>query len=62
LERYFIVPDAVDFVRTNKFYAIGNGLVFVSLLFIPLLGALVAVPLGAAAGTIGVVERQSTFV
>lgn len=62
MERYFIVPDAVDFVRENKFYAIGNGLVFVSLLFIPLLGAMIAVPLGAGAATIGVVERRESFV
>ena len=58
MERYFTIPEAVEFVRSNKFYAIGNGIVFIFLLFIPVLGALLAVPLGAAAATIGVVERS----
>ncbi len=58
MERYFTIPEAVSFTRSHKMYALGNGLIFIGLLFIPLLGALVAVPLGAAAGTIGVVERS----
>lgn len=57
MERYFSVPEAADFVRQNRVYALGNGIVFVALLLIPVAGAVVAVPLGAAAATIGVVER-----
>lgn len=57
MERYFSVPDAVDFVREHKIYALGNGIVFVGLLLIPIVGAVIAVPLGAAAATLGVVDR-----
>ena len=58
MERYYRLPEAVRFVRSHKLYAIGNGLIFIGLLFIPFLGALIAVPLGAAAGTLGVLDRE----
>ncbi len=58
MERYFSIPDSVEFVRQNKIYALGNGIVFVGLLLIPVVGAVIAVPLGAASATIGVVNRS----
>ena len=42
MERYFSVPEAVSFVRDHKLYALGNGIVFVGLLLIPIVGAVVA--------------------
>jgi len=57
LERYFNVRESVAFVRDHKVYTLGNGIVFIGLLLIPVIGAVIAVPLGTAAATIGVVER-----
>ncbi|HMQ49427.1 MAG TPA: EI24 domain-containing protein [Saprospiraceae bacterium] len=60
LERHFRVRDSVRFVRRYKGLAIGNGTVFLLLLFTGI-GFLVALPLGTVAATVESVKRVSSF-
>lgn len=57
LERHFNMRDSIRFVRANRGLAIGNGLVFIFMLMIPVLGLLVAPTLAVIAATIGVMEN-----
>lgn len=56
LERYFNVRGSIQYVRKNRWVALGNGAVFI-LLLLTGIGFLFAPPLGAAAGTIVVSKR-----
>jgi CysZ protein len=56
LERRFPVRESVRFMHDHRFYAIGNGLVFVFLLM-TVVGFLFALPLGTAAGAVVVLEK-----
>ncbi|MFQ3238743.1 MAG: CysZ protein [Olleya marilimosa] len=57
LERHFNYKDSVKFVRANRGLAIGNGLVFILFLFIPIIGVILVLPLSVTAGTISTVKR-----
>jgi len=52
LERYFSYKDSVNFIRKHRGIAIGNGIVFVLILFIPVVGIIIVLPLSAVAATI----------
>lgn len=56
LERHFRVRDSVRFVRNNRLLAIGNGTVYILLLFTGI-GFLFALPLGVIAATVETVKR-----
>lgn len=56
LERHFGYRDSVRFVGRHKAVALGNGIVFMLLLF-TFVGFLVALPLGTIAATIDVIKR-----
>lgn len=56
LERHFSVKQSVGFMRSNRWSAVGNGLVFLGLL-ITVVGVLVAPVLGTIAATIEGVEK-----
>lgn len=56
LERNFRVRGSVAFVRRHRWVAIGNGAVFMLLLFTGI-GFLFALPLGTIAGTVAVSRR-----
>ncbi len=56
-ERHFNVKESIRFARSNKGLAIGSGLVYLGLLFIPIIGLLLAPPLSTIASTIGTVEK-----
>ncbi len=58
LERHYNMKDSVRFVRANRGLAIGNGIVFLFMLMIPILGLLIAPPLAVVAATVGVVENM----
>jgi CysZ protein len=58
LERYFRVNDSVRFVQSNRGIAIGNGSIFLLLLFSGI-GFLLALPLGTIAATISTHQRMS---
>ncbi len=57
LERHFKVKGSIQFTRANRGFAIGNGLVYLGLLFIPIIGLLIAPPLATVASTLGTIER-----
>ena len=51
LERYFSYKESVAFVRRNRGIAIGNGIVFMSILLIPIVGILIVLPVSVVAST-----------
>lgn len=57
LERRYNVRQSVRFVKAHRMMALGNGLVFV-LLLMTVVGFLFALPLGAAAGAVVVLEEE----
>lgn len=57
LERYKNYSGTVQFVRKNKGVAAGNGFIFNLLLFIPLIGICIALPLSTAAATIDTIKK-----
>ena len=52
LERYFSYKKSVEFVRNHRGIAIGNGIVFMLILLIPIVGILIVLPLSVVASTI----------
>lgn len=59
MERYYSRDEAFSFARKHRAYAIGNGLIFILLLMIPVLGTMCALPLSTIASTIGVNRLRS---
>jgi CysZ protein len=51
LERHFEVKESIQFVKRNRGVAIGNGIVFMAMLFIPVLGIILVLPLSVTAST-----------
>ena len=52
LERYFSFKKSLGFVKKNKGYSIGNGIVFIGCLFLPVLGIIIVLPLSVTAASI----------
>ena len=52
LERYFRFKESLGFVKKNKGYSIGNGIVFIGCLFLPVLGIIIVLPLSVTAASI----------
>ncbi len=57
MERYMNVKERIRFVKSNKGMAIGNGLVFLLLLMIPVIGLLLAPTMGVIAATLDVLDE-----
>lgn len=51
LERHFKYDESVQFVRKNRGVAIGNGIVFMLFLLIPIIGIIIVLPLSVTAAT-----------
>lgn len=51
LERHFEVKESVAFVRKNRGIAIGNGIVFMAMLLVPVIGIILVLPLSVTAST-----------
>ncbi len=51
LERHFEVKESVQFVKRNRGVAIGNGIVFMTMLLIPVIGIILVLPLSVTAST-----------
>ena len=51
LERHFDYEKSVDFVDKNKGFAIGNGIVFMLFLLIPIVGIILVLPLSVTAAS-----------
>lgn len=60
LERHFNYSHSITFVRNNRGQAIGNGMVFMLFLLIPVLGVILVLPLSVTAATKLTVELLNT--
>jgi CysZ protein len=61
LERHFKYSESIEFVRRNRGLAIGNGMVFMLMLLIPLVGIILVLPLSVTAAsteTLKVLEKS----
>lgn len=56
LERHFAYKDSVRFVRKHKGIAIGNGIIFILCLLIPVLGVIIVLPLSVTAASKNTIE------
>ena len=57
LERYYSTVGSVSFVKRHQGFAIGNGIIFLVLLPIPVLGMFLAPFFGAVGATLGTLDR-----
>ena len=57
LERHYNYKDSITFVRKHKGIAIGNGIVFMLLLMIPVIGIILVLPLSVVSATKETVKR-----
>ena len=58
LERFYNVNQRIEFIRSNRSLTLGNGIPFILLLSIPVIGFFLAPILSVGAATISVVERN----
>ncbi|WP_271782362.1 EI24 domain-containing protein [Aquimarina algiphila] len=61
MERHFNYKESIQFVRKNRGVAIGNGIVFVLMLFIPILGFIITLPISVVAAsteTVKILEEK----
>ncbi len=56
LERHFQYKESVQFVRKHRGLAIGNGIVFILFLLIPIIGVILVLPLSVTAASTRTVE------
>lgn len=64
LERHYKYAESVRFVQNNRGLAIGNGIVFMLMLLIPVIGIILVLPLSVTAAsteTLRVLERSKTL-
>lgn len=57
LERHYKYKESIDFVWKNKGVAIGNGLVFIVFLLIPVVGVILVLPLSVTAATTETIKK-----
>lgn len=51
LERHFTYKESIQFVKRHRGVAIGNGILFIALLIIPVIGVVLVLPLSVTAST-----------
>ena len=56
LERHFKYNESISFVRRYRGIAIGNGIVFMLLLLIPIFGIILVLPLSVTAASLKTVQ------
>ncbi len=57
LERHFNYQDSIKFVKRNKSLAIGNGIVFMLFLLIPIVGIIFVLPFSVTAATSETIKK-----
>ena len=56
LERHFKYNESIQFVKKNRGLAIGNGIIFMLFLLIPVIGVILVLPLSVTAASVKTVE------
>lgn len=56
LERHFKYKESVQFVRKYRGIAIGNGIIFILFLFIPVIGVILVLPMSVTASSLNTVK------
>lgn len=56
LERHLNYKDSIQFIRKSRGIAIGNGLVFIIFLLIPVIGVIMVLPLSVTAGSTSTIQ------
>ncbi|TYA74054.1 EI24 domain-containing protein [Seonamhaeicola marinus] len=56
LERHFQYKDSLQFVRKNRGLAIGNGIIFLLILLIPIIGFVLVLPLSVTAASVTTIK------
>ena len=56
LERHFKFKESIQFVNKNKGIAIGNGMIFILFLLIPIIGVILVLPLSVTAASVKTIE------
>jgi len=62
LERHLDYKESLRFVQKNKGSSLGNGIVFMGCLFIPVLGIIIVLPLSVTAAsleTIALINKKN---
>ncbi|WP_299186123.1 EI24 domain-containing protein [uncultured Aquimarina sp.] len=65
MERHFKYKDSIEFVRKNRGTAIGNGIVFMLMLFIPIIGFIITLPISVVAAsteTVKILDKQGLII
>ncbi len=57
LERHYNYNNSLTFVKQNKGLAIGNGIIFMLFLMIPVVGVILVLPFSVTAASIGTIAR-----
>ena len=60
LERHFNVKESISFVKKNRGVAIGNGMIFMAMLWIPVIGIILVLPLSVTASTTETIRILNT--
>ena len=60
LERHFNYKDSINFVGKKKGFAIGNGIVFMLCMLIPVIGIIIVLPLSVTAASVKTVALLNT--
>lgn len=57
-ERHYTVKESARFVKVNQYYAVGNGMVFLGLISIPIIGLFMAPSLATVAATSSILSSN----
>lgn len=57
MERYFGYKDSIQFVKRHRGTAVGNGFLFSIMLFIPLIGIMLTLPISTVASTVETLKK-----
>lgn len=60
LERHFKYTESIQFVKKNRGIAIGNGIIFMLFLLLPVVGIILVLPLSVTAASMNTVELLKT--
>ena len=61
LERHFNYKESVAFVKRNRGVAIGNGIIFMLFLLIPVIGVILVLPFSVTAASSETIQRFNQF-